>query len=255
MKCNNCGQQNNPNLLRCSSCNAPLTGSMIAPSDMEQNPMNKSQVKCQNCSKVNPADSLRCIECNAPLSGSMVAGKVGEKLSKDTIPHTQKKTGNVKTCGSCGYPSLLQAKRCVHCDHSLVNDRADTSPLKSKPESDKAKKVPAPAKTINPWQKSSSENYCFSLRPIAKKGEKDQKEIIFEGEIIELSRADLDPKNKTITTGIQAKIEYKDGSWALTDQSDLKTTFMRVNGEIDLQSGDIILMGDRLFEFNKGVED
>jgi hypothetical protein len=45
-------------------------------------------------------------------------------------------------------------------------------------------------------------------------------------------------------------VSYRDGNWYLENRSEMQTTFLRIDGEIKLEKGDILLLGDRMFEFD-----
>lgn len=90
-----------------------------------------------------------------------------------------------------------------------------------------------------------------SLTPIVDEGEQDAPTTqTFRGDVHQLNRANLDPENHTITSKVQAILNFEDGNWYIKDESSLKTTFMYCADPIDLKDGDMILMGNRTFIFN-----
>ena len=60
------------------------------------------------------------------------------------------------------------------------------------------------------------------------------------------------PENKTITSKEQAELVFKDGHWTIVDKSEQHTTFVLASREIELQNGDIVMLGNQLFRFNDG---
>ncbi len=66
---------------------------------------------------------------------------------------------------------------------------------------------------------------------------------------ISVSRQNLDENNFTITGKQQASFFFRENKWWMVDRSDLKTTFIQVKEPVELQDGDIVLMGDRRFMF------
>ena len=64
-----------------------------------------------------------------------------------------------------------------------------------------------------------------------------------------LNRANTDPNNQSITSKEQAVLTFEDGAWYLEDRSDQKTTYVHAGRKTRLESGDIIILGNRRFEF------
>jgi len=102
--------------------------------------------------------------------------------------------------------------------------------------------------TVNPWSKRKQAS--FTLHPLSREGEPLKEALMFEG-TTELNRTNIDPANTTITSKIQAVIEHRDGQWYISNESALQTTFIRVDEPTPLKKGDVILMGDRLFQFSE----
>ena len=66
---------------------------------------------------------------------------------------------------------------------------------------------------------------------------------------VSLTRENTDSKNQTITSQTQAIVKKVDDKWMITDQSALRSTFVQAVRPIELQDGDLILLGDQLFRF------
>lgn len=96
---------------------------------------------------------------------------------------------------------------------------------------------------------AASNKFC-TLRPIAWEGEDvNYNPITYSGDTIILNRSNTDANNNSITSREQAILTCEEGEWYIENRSDLRTTFIRVNGKIKLNSGDIIVLGNREFEF------
>ena len=93
----------------------------------------------------------------------------------------------------------------------------------------------------------------FSLTILKDTNEADaaRKVLKFKGTINALNRSNLDPDNLTITSKIQAEINYSNGEWFLKNKSQLGTTFILVDKPIKISSGDIIVLGNRRFLFDE----
>ena len=70
------------------------------------------------------------------------------------------------------------------------------------------------------------------------------------GDRIILNRANTDPANNTITSGEQAELTFENGAWYICDKSYQKTTYVHASRKMKLEKGDIIILGNRRFEFN-----
>lgn len=73
----------------------------------------------------------------------------------------------------------------------------------------------------------------------------------YEGTSIILNRDNTEPGNRTITSREQAELTCEDGKWYIENKSDYGTTYIMAKRKIELQPGDVIVLGDRTFEFNR----
>lgn len=92
----------------------------------------------------------------------------------------------------------------------------------------------------------------FVLKPIKRMEERrDFEEQEYEGKQVVLNRDNTERNNQSITSRQQAVISNNDGHWYIEDKSEQRTTFVQAAQKIELHDGDIILLGNRLFEFHK----
>ena len=104
-------------------------------------------------------------------------------------------------------------------------------------------------KTVRPMRKAEKEAE-FKLVPISEEtGMPEGKPLLFEGNAVVLNRDNTDPKNSTITSQEQADITFENGKWAIEDKSEFKTTFVQAARKVELQKGDLILLGNQLYRF------
>ena len=110
-------------------------------------------------------------------------------------------------------------------------------------------------KTVNPYmniqhRQPVEEAYC-AIEPVPdspaeaprlKKFEFDKKQVV-------LRRENTEPGNSSITSKEQAVLTFENGAWYVEDKSAFQTTFVRAGRKLQLQDGDIILLGDRKFVF------
>lgn len=93
--------------------------------------------------------------------------------------------------------------------------------------------------------------YC-SLKPLAHEGETTgvPAKREYENSQVILNRQNTDPENYSITSHQQALLVFENGKWYIEDKSAYKTTYIRVTKKTELQNGDIVVLGDREFEFS-----
>jgi len=262
--CNNCRTKNEMQVLKCKKCHAPMVGSMVINFQVKKE--DKSYVVCKNCKHVNKSDSLRCNSCNAPMAGSMVVDtnfnpinqpkpetpKILQKNVSDVAFNTVDiKTQNLglKVCNRCAYPNMALAKSCVKCNYSLENPQIPTAAAINITEDTNLDAKVNMKATVNPWLLEKESSPKFQLLPLEKTGKVSKDKKDYEGQKVELKRMNLDPENDTITSSVQAVIYKKDNKWILSNKSKLQTTFIRVDGDFEIQDGAILLFGNKCFQF------
>ena len=93
---------------------------------------------------------------------------------------------------------------------------------------------------------------AFVLQPVQRMNERKPVEAVeLEGSEVILSRENTEPDNPSITSQEQAVVTHSEGKWFIEDRSEQKTTFVQATKKIELHDGDIILLGNRLFEFKE----
>lgn len=249
--------------------------------------MQEKTMRCKNCGWENPQGNLKCEKCNAPLTGSMagnsqrpVQSDYAENVNlKGTIPEGQvfgfnasRQDENVKghSCSRCGYPIARDMNICPNCGESLKkqtngqqqmqhNNAGSPKPAAKcskcgSPMETSSKFCPscgAPARpgTINPWMSPQNGTFC-TLRPLSWENEGiEHSPLSYSGETVILNRSNTDPNNQSITSKEQAELIYDNGVWFIEDKSEQKTTYIHAGRRTKLESGDIIILGNRRFEF------
>ena len=73
----------------------------------------------------------------------------------------------------------------------------------------------------------------------------------YSGESVVLNRLNTEETNCTITTQQQAGLVYENGEWYIQNLSERQTTYLVLNRKVQLEEGDIVVMGNRRFKFEK----
>jgi thiol-disulfide isomerase/thioredoxin len=204
-------------------------------------------MRCNNCGFDNTLDRVRCIKCNAPLKGSMIAhDEIKTENSQTDLSGTIKgKQVSAKPwdCPKCGRPVVVGANECNNCDYVfdgvIESEESENKNYKDK----KQNKIKG---TIDPYEQG------FILKPVATKYEDELPEIKIKmnDEKMKLGREKLEPENNTISAN-QAEFEFKNGKWYIKNTSKKQSTFVLANDFIELNDGDIIMMGNRKFVFKR----
>lgn len=242
MRCNNCGWENNPGNMKCEKCNAPLKGSMI-----------------DNGNHASQADQ----SSNSPLDNRPLRGTLNEKDAFNNSPSKGNginiDKGNSK-CNNCGYPVSPNMNTCPSCGIHLSNTGSSTTPQGKTcsncgniltPGAQFCSNCGRPTKmgTINSGPQAGAGSF-FTLRPIPWDTETVQYQpVSYSGKVVSLNRANTDSNNSSITSKVQAIISNVNGEWFIEDKSAYQSTLIHVRGKVKLQDGDIIVMGNRKFEF------
>ena len=207
-------------------------------------------MRCMNCGWENPENLTRCEKCNAPLEPikrseiSDIQGAPNEALkgtiSEQIIFHESKEPVEIQNnCPHCGYPLRDGCLVCPNCGKES----------NKKPEMSSHNAETGHNATVNPWANPIT-GKSFYLQPIAWEHEKDVPGILhYFGDEVELNRANTDDANNTITSKVQAKISHDNGVWIIEDKSSQGTTFVQATRRIELNDGDVIMLGNRKFIF------
>lgn len=252
MRCKNCGWENPEGVSKCERCSSALEGT--TPSRMggsnhyqqEKAPINLRSTLREAIGDFSPngmplqqsavqqqVDSGGmedvCRNCGYSLSPNMnVCPQCGTPRKQQETRNEQQQHGKKeKHCPKCGAAVAMGARFCPTCGHQLRNSG-----------------------TVNAWDNPQGGDFC-SLRPIPWSRENAQYNAIsYSGERIVLNRANTDPNNQSITSKEQAVLTYDGKDWYIEDLSEQHSTMLRVSRKTKLQPGDVIALGNRLFEFN-----
>lgn len=136
-------------------------------------------------------------------------------------------------CNNCGYLVINGMHTCPNCLAEMPDE------------------IVAPAiATEEEWYDEDEVSYC-TLRPISLQSERELAEQVYdEGAEVYLSRRNTVSHDTTIDDEEQACLFFSGGHWFIEDRSRNNSTYVHAGAGIKLEPGDIIRMGDRLFEFN-----
>lgn len=141
------------------------------------------------------------------------------------------------TCENCGEEISATFRFCPKCGSEL-RQRTQQG-FHHKKRKDVSEVIPQP--TIKKE---------FKLTIIPEEDENIESAAIhFEGAEIVLNRKNTEPDNLTITSKEQAVVYYELGKWYIENRSEYGSTLILANRKLEIQNGDIIMLGDRRFKF------
>lgn len=231
-------------------------------------------MRCKNCGWLNEDGATRCVKCNAPLQGSMIDSNRQSSVQSDndgplnaTLREPSSSAGGypradsdgANSCSQCGYPISVGMSECPICHAPTSNANPSKGNLDNRNGMNQNRGgnpnrggFRPNGGTINPWATPSEDSFC-TLRRIPWQNEHvNYDPVSYSGESIVLNRANTDANNNSITSREQAIITYENGEWYIENKSSLQTTLVRVDRKLKLEDGDVIVLGNRMFEFRKG---
>ena len=270
MRCNYCGMQNDDNATVCTNpnCGKPLTRvqkpnvqvqpqpsviphrpTILEPGALGQQQSSQPnfvQPDQQSTPNYGQQPQTNCPKCQYPLQqGAAVCPNCNTPVKGSTPQPTQQN----KPQQSNHRPTIIGSIDESNQNQYFNNGDGVSFGQPDPQQQPKQKTKPPFGGTVNPYIQKMLETE-FTLKPIKKENERHQpQELSFSGDEVVLNRGNLEQNNLSITSRTQATITCEDGRFYIIDGSDFKTTFVQAKNKTELHDGDIILMGDRMFEF------
>lgn len=182
------------------------------------------------------AEGEACPECGYPVRPDMAEcpncghnGRVVDDAASRSL-----------NCPKCNHENRQEAFYCSHCGYEL-----------QRKEPERQVRPDYGRKTITPWEMQKPMCSCRLTMIPNHNEEITTSPLSFSGEEILLNRSNTDADNLTITSKEQAVLTYENNKWYIQDKSEQRTTFVYTTEKIELKPGDIIVLGNRRFEFGE----
>jgi len=225
-------------------------------------------MRCQFCGWDIPDSNGNCEKCGKPMQEDATESVKPANDSSHERPTTRqpakgvadlKATVRESSRSKAAATVLEEQSECPDCGYELENGVCPSCGYDSKADKNPDEKPVnmnnEGKKTVRPRRKGEKDGR-FVLTPISEEtGQPEGDFIQFEGNEVELNRENTDPKNETITSQQQAIVTHEGGKWCIEDKSGFKTTFVQAARKIELQNGDLILLGNQLYQFNSLTEE
>jgi hypothetical protein len=211
--CPKCGAENRQNAKECRLCATPLEAAVVPSPVVKES---GGQMICPSCNAANEREWVFCMQCGKRLPGHEPKSAVA------AIPEPQPASG-VK-CKQCGELNSSTGFYCAACGALLAADSGEKAGPTRKPV----------------------------IQLITEGGQVGEIHAIERAETV-IGRVDGDLifPHDGYMSGRHAVITERDGRYLLVDQSSRNGTFVRIKGEVELQPGDMFLVGKQLFRFEK----
>ena len=254
MRCDNCGWNNPDGLTKCQKCNQELKQ---APAPVQNNFNQTVLDPSRNRSEVQEGSQVFCPGCGYPLSeGVTVCPNCGTAASvAEPAPSQYSKTVRVlpenllseekpkqealkATVREIPQHLLDNTKTVRVLPEELLQDEAPVQQAAPQPMPVQPEPVPAPA-PVPAFRLVPMDNFD-GLTPAA---------LSFSGEAVSLGRKDVVAGDASIAEDVHAAFEFADGQWSVSDKSGKASTYVCTSRKIQLQPGDIVVIGNRRYIF------
>ncbi len=178
--------------------------------------------RCPKCGYPVAANSVVCPGCGAQLDNAVPAAQT----KKSSVNEEEEEFDVKTTCDECGKEVSANLSTCPYCN----------APIRQKT-------VFVRRHRIRPKTK------CTLTTILDEDERQEVRTNNYEGEKVMLTRDNTEPDNFSITSKEQAELVFEDGKWYIENHSELCTTYVEANRKIEIQPGDVIMLGDRRFKF------
>lgn len=217
--CPKCGAENRQHATECRLCATPLETPVAAPGGTVKDA--GRQTICPACNAANEPEWVFCMQCGKRLPGHEPKSAPPPPASTQAPPEPE--PAGVK-CKQCGELNSATGFYCSSCGALLTAESEEKAGLARKPV----------------------------IQLITEGGQVGEVHPLERTETI-VGRVDGDLifPHDGYMSGRHARIMEREGRYFLLDYSSRNGTFVRIKGEVELQPGDMFLVGKQLFRFEK----
>lgn len=192
-------------------------------------------VRCQNCGYTNQDNAQKCIKCQTPLS-------LTEQVNKPPVQEEIKQPVKASKAG--------KTQRDVQYTGKPWDDWTGDIGVRN-PEPPVVPQPTVNNDTGKTMRRVVPSSKTCSLVALSMDDERELRTVSLKGENVLLNREVVDAGNTSISRKGHANLVFRNGAWYIENLTELKTTFIQVNGPVKLTNGDVLLLGDSLFRFKE----
>lgn len=260
-RCNNCGWGQNPDsCTHCEKCNSSLA---------DKGGINQTLRDgggYQASPEVNLNQTVR-----EPGSGRAMSGQSSHRATQRKLDMDGGTMAEPGICPKCGYPLRSGSNKCPRCQTFVDNcdtvedydrggdrhhetyrddrypsrtERQYASPRQPSPNSGNSFK-----KTVAPGRFTRNQIRFSALNPYEDPSFEPLELQYCEEENL-LNRASVEADNPTISRNQHALLTMENGKWYLENKSSALATSLVLAGKHEIQDGDIVIIGNRIFKIS-----
>lgn len=234
LACPECGYPLAGEYSSCPNCGADFSGVSEEESAEEKN-VQTTETQPAEATPASKVSKKDCKNKKKKEDNLAIQGTVG--LSALKKEEAESDEDILCTCENCGEEISATFQFCPKCGTEVRQRTLQGIHHKKKKEEDE--EVPKP--TIkSEFQLTIIPEEDENIEPVA---------IHFEGAEVMLNRKNTEPDNRTITSKEQAVVFSENGRWFIENRSEYDSTLILAKRKMEIQDGDIIMLGDRRFKF------
>lgn len=217
---------------------------------------------CPNCRFVNPPNSSHCHSCGTELSGKVNSQSAPPNASEQqasshaTIKHTPTPSASSNSTvplSSVNRPEAnLSYVKCPNCEMILDGLPTEFNPCINcgHPKGGAKNKTVAVSDFNFDEGKPGESTVMIRNQEVSVKliNERTKQEVYLNGENIQISRSNLDPKNNSISSRGHVEIKKENGKVYLSDISSNNSTYIQVLGQAEVTSGMKVVIGNSIYQ-------
>lgn len=237
-------------------------------------------MRCDNCGWSNPEGLTKCQKCNQELLPP-VSNAINQTVLDPNRQSAASQQSPSVSCPRCGYPLSSANSFCPNCGTQIQHDTPAEQPVYAKtvrvlpdefldePAEQKPVEAPLKATVREIPVKLMDNNYSKTVRVLPEEmlvNEEPAEPSFrlvpmdnfdgataavkeFNGAVATVAGDSLVENGGYMPDGLEVEFTCEDGQWSVTDKGASKAVFVSASHPVKIQSGDIIVIGNRRFIF------
>lgn len=230
LTCPECGYPLADHYSICPNCGADFSGESEDVAAAEEQDIQANEVQPAVTTSINKKVGMKRGKVDSEIQGTVGLSSLkqeGSECEEDILC----------TCEKCGEEISATFLFCPKCGTEIRQKTINGFWHKKRKEA--VEEVPQPT-VKREFQLTIVPEEDENIEPVTNR---------FEGTEVILNRKNTEPENRTITSKEQAVIFSEQGKWFIENRSEYNSTLILANRKMEIQDGDIVMLGDRRFKF------